>query len=289
MKSNSKIAFFGLLSAFLTGFLSSCSIQAEDVIPEGMLLIGSDCATQPYTWVADESEYTLPIDNHYGSFVDGYDIQIIKEIGKIIGLEVVIIQTQWQSLISDLQYGAVDLIIGGITDTLQRREVVDFSDEYYVPDIVLITQKSVAEQHPGRLGREEFEALIKDQSLVSQASTTCDNFIASFEENYGCYRDTPLPTFADAALHVATGGCFGAVSEDSTAYTIIQAYDNLGIITFDQAIIRDSLEEGDKYGAAIGIRKGMNKLKDAVNGALAQISQETRDKWMEEAMERSGN
>ena len=100
------------LIALLAGaasLLISCGNQSSgDVIR-----IGLECAYVPFNWVAEESEYTLPIANHAGSFADGYDIQIAKKISSELSKKVEIVQTKWESLITDRQMGAIDAIVAG--------------------------------------------------------------------------------------------------------------------------------------------------------------------------------
>lgn len=287
-KTRTKFLLLASLGVFSLGALPSCKTVAEDIIPD-LILIANECERQPYNWVTEEDNpYALPIDNHYGTYADGYDIQVAKMIEEYLGKEVVIIQSQWESLITDLQYGAVTLIVGGLTDTEVRREVIDFTDEYYRAEMVFITQKDVADRYEGQILDEAgFLEFIKDQTIVSMVATITDDMLAYFEERYGLIRGTPLQTGNDCAMDVSSGTAFACFDEMTSAATYVNSFDNLGYVRFDQNLF---LQSGrfERYGVSIGIRKGMNKLKDALNGFLSTFSSEERETLMNEAIERSG-
>lgn len=287
-KTRTKGLIFASFGVLLLGSLPSCSHTVEDIIPD-LLLIANECERQPYNWVTDESNpNALPIDNHYGTYTDGYDVDIAKIIRDTLNVEVAIIQVQWESIITDLQYGAVDLVVGGMTDTPERREVIAFTDEYYKSEMVMVTQKDVAERYEGQvLDEEAFAAFVKDQTVISMLATICDDITVYFAEKYGLHRGTPLPTSADCALDIHSGVAFGYLEEYTSAAVLEKSYDNIGIVHFDQDLFAKEPQFGS-YGVSIGLRKGMNKLKDALNDMLADLSLEKRDELMYAAIERSG-
>lgn len=274
------ITLLGLLSAFLP----SCSHYYEDIIPD-VLLIGDELEYQPYGWTtnAETEGYTMPIDNHYGSYAEGYDPRMGLLLGQLLGVEVRMIQTPWESIITDLQFGAIDLIMTGMTDTPERREVIDFTDDYYFSEMALVLKKDIADQYDHKLNEEELEALIKDKVVISGIYTIADDIIGDFADRYGAIHAVPLPNNSDCATDVSFGSSFAFLAEYTICATVANSYSDLSIVRFDQSII------GDQYnlGVSIGIRKGMTKLKTAINDALKLISQETREQIMLESIRRA--
>ena len=71
----------------------------------------------------------------------GYDIEIAKEIARVMGRELVIENMAFDSLIAALNSGKVDMVIAGMTANDERRQEVDFSDNYYNAAQVIIVKE----------------------------------------------------------------------------------------------------------------------------------------------------
>ncbi len=82
--------------------------------------------------VATSADYR-PFEFYNENFVmDGFDIALMREIGKKLGVEVVFNDFAFDGLPGALQLGQADAVISALTITPARREVVDFSNTYYV-------------------------------------------------------------------------------------------------------------------------------------------------------------
>ena len=76
--------------------------------------------------------------------LDGFDIALIQEIGRRLGLHVDIHDFAFDGLGGALQLGQVDTAIAAISYTPERDAVVDFSDVYFVSnDAVLAAEGGV--------------------------------------------------------------------------------------------------------------------------------------------------
>lgn len=263
--------------------LAGCSTKSFD---NTKLIVGVECAYAPFNWVDDASNDTnAPISNHSGQYADGFDIQIAKRLSEEMNKPLVIVQTPWESLIPDLQSGSINCIISGMTDTSDREMTIDFSNEYYRSELVLITQKSVADDNPTALSKEAFGNLIKDKVVVSQRETATNDMIDIFAETYGAIHATPVSTFPLAAIDVENGSAFAMTAELPVAKAITASMTDLGIVHIDQTILGDQLS---KLGVSVGIQKGNTELRDAINSTMASWSDEWRLSTMESALARSG-
>lgn len=272
---------FALLFA-ATGSLASCNTGA----PNDTIRIGLECAYIPFNWVAGgESEFTLPIANHAGNYADGYDIQIAKRISRELGKKVEIVQTAWESLITDLQMNSIDAIIAGMTETEQRARQIAFTSEYYRSELVLVTSASIAEEVDGALGREGFRDLVNGKNVVSQVATVTDDVIDTFVSDFGANHVTPVATFALAAQDVINGSAFAMTAELPVATSIVGKLDGLGIVHFSQEILGEAQSE---LGVSIGVRKTDSDLLSSINNVLKGISQNEREELMAASVERSG-
>ena len=272
------------LLAGAASLLSSCGNSHQD---SNKIRIGLECAYIPFNWVSDSgaNDFTLPIANHAGSYADGYDIQIAKKISASLGRKVEIVQTTWESLITDLQMNAIDLIIAGMTETPERARQISFTEEYYRSELVLVTSEEVASNYEEPLTSEEFHALVEGENIVSQVATVTNDVIDVFASEYGAVHVTPVATFALAAQDVLNGSAFAMTAELPVATSIVGKLDGLGIIHFAQEILGEAQSE---LGVSIGARKADSSLITSINGVLNTISTQERERLMADAVIRSG-
>ncbi len=254
------------------------TVEAEE------LVIGMECNYSPFNWTTTkESEYTLPINKT--EYADGYDIQIAKILSEKMNMNVRIVKQKWGSLIEDCDFGNTNLIIAGMTDTEERRESISFSDEYYRSEVVLLVRKEIADQYEGQvLTDEDLKVLLNGKQVISQKDTVEDDIIDNFVESYGSIHVSGQTTYGLAAKDVEQGLAFALTVELPVANAYVASMSNVGIIHVDQSVLGVDLAE---LGVSIGIKKGNDGLKSAVNHVLSTISEEERNRMMEEAVERS--
>lgn len=261
-------------------------VSCNKGVDNSELVIGLECNYAPFNWTeANENEFTLPISNHKGSYADGYDIQIAKLLSEDLGKPVKIIETQWTSLIADLQLGSINCVIAGMTDTDERRQSIDFTNEYYRSELVLVTSKTVADTFNTVISQGDFASFVSGKVIVSQVETVTDDMIELFKNTYGAIHASPVSSFALAATDVSNGSAFAMTAEYPVAQSIIKSFSNLGIVHIDQNILGESQAD---LGVSIGIKKGNTELQNALNASLAKISSEARTELMIEAVNRSG-
>lgn len=265
---------------------AGCLISCGNNTNEDVIRIGLECAYVPFNWVAEsQSEFTLPIANHTGSFADGYDIQVAKRISKDLGKKVEIVQTKWESLITDLQMGSIDAIVAGMTDTEERRRQISFTEEYYRSELVLVTSESVASLYDAPLSPDAFGDLVEGQNIVSQVATVTNDVIDVFATEYGARHVTPVATFALAAQDVVNGSAFAMTAELPVATAIVGKLDGLGIVHFDQEVLGEAKSE---LGVSIGVRKNDTALLNGINSVLNNLPKSERESLMAAAVARSG-
>jgi len=94
-----------------------------------------------------EPTYTVGAGGTYRPFefetpqkeLTGFDIDLIKAIGKAGGFNVKLVSTPWEGIFATLNQGDRDIIVSGITITDQRKQMVDFSAPYFPAGQVIIT------------------------------------------------------------------------------------------------------------------------------------------------------
>ena len=107
-----KLSVGVILLSLVIIFTISCS-KKEDI-----LYVGTNAEFQPFEYLED------------GKIV-GFDIDLITEIAKMIGMKIEVKNLAFDGLIPALQAKKVDIIIAGMTATEDRRQFVNFTEPYY--------------------------------------------------------------------------------------------------------------------------------------------------------------
>ena len=93
---------------------------AKTVVDRGSVIVATDADYAPQS----------SVDKDTGELV-GFDIDVAKRMGEILGLTVEFKTMQWETVIPGLQAGKSDVSIGSMPITEQRRKAVDFTIPYY--------------------------------------------------------------------------------------------------------------------------------------------------------------
>lgn len=235
------------------------------------LRVGMECNYAPFNWsTTEEGEYTKPISS--ADYCDGYDVVMATKLGEKIGKEVEVVKLDWDNLILSLNNNQIDAIIAGMTATPERAEEVNFTDPYYVSEEVLIVRKDGEYTEASSL--EDFTGA----TVQGQMNTIYDEVIDQIPD----VNHMPAAETFPAAIQALQAGSIDAVtSELPVANGVVAANDDLMIIRFD---------EGKGFEAdtsvSIAVRKSDDELLESLQEALATIDTDTRNEWMEEAVNR---
>ncbi|WP_419180339.1 transporter substrate-binding domain-containing protein [Bacillus xiapuensis] len=141
-KKQSFIAFILLLSVALV--LSACSSSngksaskdngsknnlLQEVKDRGVLKVGVMGTYQPYNFLNKDKQ------------MDGFDVDIAKEIGKRLGVKVEFVAQEFSGMIAGLQAQKFDAVISQMTITDDRKKQMDFSDPYITNNVKVIVRQ----------------------------------------------------------------------------------------------------------------------------------------------------
>ena len=90
----------------------------SDRLADGVLTVGTNATFPPFEYLGDDNA------------PDGFDIALIKLIGEKIGVEVEILDMEFDALCTSVG-NRIDVAIAGMTVDPEREKTVDFSDNYY--------------------------------------------------------------------------------------------------------------------------------------------------------------
>jgi polar amino acid transport system substrate-binding protein len=120
-----------LVGAFLFGTaLTGVAGVLEDVKEKGVLVVSTDANYAPQSFLNEKGE------------LDGFDIDVAKEVAKRLGVTVKFVTPDWDLIVSGKWGGRWDLSIGSMTITAERTQVVDFSSPYYYTPAQFAIHKS---------------------------------------------------------------------------------------------------------------------------------------------------
>lgn len=92
---------------------------------DGQLVVATNAEFPPWEYVDGDKYY-------------GIDMEIAKILADELGLELVIDDMAFASVVSSVGANGVDIAMSGITITNERKEIVNFSTSYYTESIVLL-------------------------------------------------------------------------------------------------------------------------------------------------------
>lgn len=245
--------------------LSGCG-QKKDVFR-----VGLEAGYAPFNWTQmDESNGGVAIEDAE-EFAGGYDVEIAKRIAEGLGKELVIVKTDWDGLGPGVNSGVIDGIIAGMSPTAERAESIDFTDNYYTSDLVMVVRKD---------GEYTNSNSIQDFSgakITAQQGTFHATVINQIE---GVIEETPMTDFPAMRVALESGIIDGYVSERPEGVSASSANENFVMVEFEEGF--EASEED--VAVAIGLKKGSNELVKEINKILSEISGEERQEIMDRAI-----
>lgn len=259
-----------LIAAVLAIGVTGCGSQKKENANDGdVLRVGMECNYAPYNWSqADDSDGAIAIANVDNMYTNGYDVQVAKKIADSLGKKLEIYAYEWDSLIPGVQSGNLDMIIAGMSPTSERKEKIDFSDNYFTSNLVIVTKKDA-------LGDVKTVADLKDKKIAAQSGTF---HLAALTEQSEA-KVSELADFSTMFIALGAGTIEGYVAEEPTAMAVCEdpAYGYVAFVNNDTGFkVAD-----DDVSIAVGVKKG-SELKDKINGVLADFNTDAQKELMEE-------
>lgn len=148
--------------------LAACSASSDHLAAikkAGKMVVGTSADYPPFEFV-DEAGNTT-----------GFDVDLMNEIGKRLGVKVEWVDMPFDSLIAAVQGGKIDLSIAAFNYDEERDKTVDFTDAYYTSEDALVIMESLAGDPPTPENLEQF--IIGVQSGTTQDAWLTDNLEAT--------------------------------------------------------------------------------------------------------------
>lgn len=212
---------------------------ALETLKPGVLTVGFDI---PYP----------PFEFREGGQVTGFDVDLANEIASRLGLEVEFVDTDFDTIFTQLAAGRFDLLVSATTITPQREEEVNFTQPYYRAQQTLAVQEGSPVTGVDDLGSGDVVAV--------QRGTTGEIWA---EENLSP-QGVELRTFVqtpDLYTSLEAGQVVGVINDEPSAIQEVAAREGLEIV--------ETIDTGESYG--IAVNPANEPLLDVVEQTLQDI------------------
>lgn len=235
-----------------TGGTTEAAVAESPVLNKDVIVVGTNPEFPPFEYMLDD-----------GVTPDGFDMALIKEIGKKLGKEIKIETMDFDSLLAAIG-NKIDMVIAGLTVNEERLKEVDFTDSYFtaVQSFIVLEGDDAVKT----------AADLKGKKIGVQLGTTGD-IIATDIEGAKVERYKKAIT---AVLDLVNKRVDVVLIDSATAEALSKANKGTKVIKGDF----------DPEHYAIAMPKGDTALKEAINEALAEIKADgTFDKLVKQYIE----
>ena len=272
---NRRFGAFLCAGAMAVTMLTGCGGGGSDTAGEedNQFVVGMECNYAPFNWLSsNQTDSSVALEG--SGYADGYDVMIAQNIADQLGMELVIKQITWDSLLPSLQSGDVDAVIAGMTANEIREESADFTTPYYDSQGMIMIVRKDSDQ-ASYTDIQQFSG----QNVVGQLGTNYDDVIDQIE---GVNHVTPKDNYPEMVLALQNGDVDGITAEIAVAEGIVAANPDLTYNTFDEG----KGFEADTTGS-IAMPEGSrdSDFFNQVQEALDNIDQDTRTQYMQKAVE----
>lgn len=192
-----------------------------------------------------------PFEMREGDEVIGIDAEIGQKIAEKLGVELVVEDMEFDSLIAALQSGKIDYIAAGFTVRPDREEQVLFADKYFKAVQAIIVQE----------GNTEIATTedLKGKKIGVQNGTSGDYLATDDIEGADVVR---YNNGIEAALDLKNGNIDAVIIDNLPAEMLVDS--NPGLIILDE-------KPADEEEYAFAIRKGDTELQGIINEVLKEM------------------
>ena len=234
-----------MLAMFLPANLASAK-TLEKIKEAGQLIVGTSADYPPFEWVI--------LDDKGDSKIVGIDADLAQLIADEIGVELVMEDMPFDSLIPSVISGRIDMTIAGMTYTEERAKQIDFSEQYHqsVSNFVVLAGEE------GKYTKvEDFDGL----KIGVQKGTVQEQMVT---EN--------LPN-AEVVSMQKTGLLIEALKTNKVDAIFIDDIVTIEFVAVNEgqiAVVADVVFENPEQGKAVALAKDNKELLELVNKVVLE-------------------
>ena len=236
---------------------SSQSALMQKIKKDGKLVVGTASGFPPYefldTSVKDRKK------------IDGIDMKIAEAVAQKLGVKLEVQDMTFQSLLSSITTGKVDIAISAINPTEERKKTVDFSNNYLEGKQTLLVRKEDG-------GKYKSLADFEGKKIAVQKSTIQEKLATSQIPNAQIVALAKVP---DALLELKQGKVDAVPVQNIVGGQYLVTNDDLAATNI----------YFDKYsgGSAVAVPKGSDDVIAVINEVIKENQENGNiDKWVDE-------
>lgn len=216
--------------------------QLASIKAKGELVCGTLGTDEPNSFIDARSRELV-----------GYEVDLCRSIARSLGVKPVVKQLAVAARIPELQQGRVDILTASLTHNKEREALIDFSlSTFYTGQRVLVKKSSNITTVAGLAGKKVLTVKGGTQEPnIRKAVPGVD--VVTFE------------TAGQAYLGLQQGKGAGYVDDE---VSLLNNYAKLGAAQKDYVVLPQNISQ---EVFALGIRKGEQGLKTAVDNALRAL------------------
>ncbi len=211
----------------------------------GKIIVGTSADYPPFEFY--DSNFKL----------DGFDIALMQEIGKQLGVKVQFRDMAFDGLPDALQLGQIDVAMAALSVTADREAVVDFSDVYYVGEDAVLAKKD------SRITKITSVEDVAHQRIGVQKASVYETWLRDNLVTPGLMAPEDLMLYTDIsqAVRDLKAGRIDLVALDANPALDYVAQGGVKIV--EQGKFRQTY--------AIAMPTGASALQDQINTALGKL------------------
>lgn len=211
------------------------------------MLAGCDKDDNDVLTMATNAEFP-PFEYIENGEIVGADVEIAKAVAEKLGKELEITNIDFDAALTGAATGKYDVAIAGITADDERKQNMNFTNNYYrASQAIIVTAESeiaTAEDLNGK-------------TVSCQEGTTGEQYLRDHEYTIQSYK-----TGAEAVSALTSGKVDAVVIDNAVALSLSAKQDGATKV-LDEALTEESY--------AIALQKGNDELTNEINKALAEL------------------
>jgi ABC-type amino acid transport substrate-binding protein len=239
------------------GSVGAIANQRLATLAPGTLRIGTYFVNPPFEYVSKGARV-------------GFEVDLMNEIAHRLGLTPVFVNTQWETILREMEQGRYDCIVGGITITPNRERMLAWSTPYMTTTLSLVVNRAVS---PGIRGMAD----LKSASVGVQAATTDYDAAITMQKRgeIGSVKVYPFDRIEEAMTDLEAGKITAVMKVAPVAAWLAAKKANLRII---------AQVPNDPQPLGIGFAKKNSGMVTAMNKVIATMQQDAslkrlKEKW----------
>ena len=222
---------------------ASATPTLDAIRERGQLILGTESTYPPFEFIVIENGQSVGA---------GFDVMLAQKIAEKLGVTLVTSEMAFDSLIPAIQAGTID-IAASMTPTDERKQAVDFSENYYETSNVFLVRKG---EEGNFTSAESFDG----KTIGAQVGTAQNDLVVNDMTNA---QSLLLPKVTTLVQELKTGNIDAICMEKPAGDIYAAAYPDL--------VIADYVVADAAGGVAFPAAKGQDDLIAFINETIQQL------------------